>query len=181
MRFGNKIEGEQAEAAGQAVMLGSDGKIPAELLPETGGSMQISVVDTQSGYETILNKYTDAATISQMIQTHQDETLLLNFVMGPDDFDTYYIGAVVLFPGDSTRAAHGTVTSHPTEYDYLPQALCCSVHTAEYYPDVMSYCLLGVGYQSGNADDVNVDLSERPIRATIRTLSTSGGGGSLNS
>ena len=42
MRFGNVIQGEQAEAAGQAVMLGTDGKIPAEMLPETGGGQTVT-------------------------------------------------------------------------------------------------------------------------------------------
>lgn len=42
MRFGNLIQGEQAEAAGQAVMLGTDGKIPAGMLPATGSGQTVT-------------------------------------------------------------------------------------------------------------------------------------------
>ena len=55
MRFGNVIQGEQAEAAGQAVMLGTDGRIPAEMLPETsGGGTGGTVISTTAASDSWL-------------------------------------------------------------------------------------------------------------------------------
>ena len=41
MRFGNVIEGVQAQSAGQAVMTGDDGKVPAELTQGGGVTFKL--------------------------------------------------------------------------------------------------------------------------------------------
>ena len=178
--FGCKIKAPQATAEGEAVVLGGSGTIPQDLLPETSGGGQITVIDARGGSE-VLSEYTDAATITQDVVAHPDDMLLLNFVMGPNDFELYYIGAVILFPENSSgrRAAHGTVNIIQNSSDYMDQAMGCSIFNAT-VDTVSSHLVLdGVGYSSGDSGRTSVELDDMPINARLRILNTSGGGGTV--
>ena len=120
MRFGNVIQGEQAEAAGQAVMLGTDGKIPAEMLPETGGGQTVT-------------KFTSMADMCDALSdAPSGTTFAFNGFSSDGEMNSVQaFGMIAGYPGSAT-AVSGLAFSNMQRI-YLPFALYLNVGEVAVY------------------------------------------------
>ena len=109
MRFGNVIQGEQAEAAGQAVMLGTDGRIPAEMLPETGGGQTVT-------------KFTNMADMCDALSDAPSGTTFAfsGFVTEDTMYEVRAFGMIVNPPGNTGVAISGIVRGDSSTALCLP-------------------------------------------------------------
>lgn len=116
MRFGNVIEGVQAQSAGQAVMTGDDGKVPAELV--TGGGVYYDNITFAEAYQhlsdapagsLVLIRLNGGAMPIEFIGNKQSPTMYYGIGVGEynDNHDVSYIYTILTLLGSQIQFSGG--------------------------------------------------------------------------